>query len=111
MLQAQQKWSVRPVENAGGYPGAPYFRISIAGTDRTLAATDERELVVLPAFTGGPEQLWRIDQLADGSYRVMPKAVPNSRESLALSAVGSSMPSLERFTPASDRQRWSFRTP
>ena len=35
-----------------------------------------RELVVLPAFTGAPEQLWRIDQLADGTYRLMPKAVP-----------------------------------
>jgi arabinan endo-1,5-alpha-L-arabinosidase len=111
MLQAQQKWTVKPAENAGGYPGSPYFRISIAGTERTLAATDDRELVVLPAFTGGPEQLWRIDQLADGTYRVMPKAVPNSRELLALSAVGSSTPTLERFDPAGDRQRWWFKTP
>ena len=111
MLQAQQKWSIAPVSNAGGYPGSPYFKITIAGTDLTLAATEDRELVVLPAFNGAPEQLWRLDQLADGSYRVMPKAIPNSRESLALSAVGSSMPSLERFTPANDRQRWSFRTP
>ena len=111
MLQAQQKWTVKPVENAGGYPGSPYFRINIAGTERTLAATDDRELAVLPAFTGGPEQLWRIDQLADGSYRVMPKAIPNAREPLALSAIGSSTPTLERFDPASDRQRWSFKTP
>jgi arabinan endo-1,5-alpha-L-arabinosidase len=111
LLQAQQKWTVRPVENAGGYPGSPYFRISVAGTDRTLAATEDRELVVLPAFTGGPEQLWRIDQLADGSYRVMPKAIPNSRGSLALSAVGSSTPTLARFDAASDRQRWLFKTP
>ena len=111
LLQAQQKWAVRPVENAGGYPGSPYFRISVAGTDRTLAATEDRELVVLPAFTGGLEQLWRIDQLADGSYRVMPKAIPNSRGSLALSAVGSSMPTLARFDAASDRQRWLFKTP
>jgi arabinan endo-1,5-alpha-L-arabinosidase len=111
LLQAQQKWTVKPVENAGGYPGSPYFRISIAGTDRTLAATGARELVVLPAFTGAPEQLWRIDQLADGSYRVMPKAIPNSRESQALSAVGSSMPTLARFDAASDRQRWLFKAP
>ena len=27
-----------------------------------------------------PEQLWRIDQLTDGTYRIMPKAVPNSTE-------------------------------
>jgi arabinan endo-1,5-alpha-L-arabinosidase len=111
MLQAQQKWTVTPVENAGGYPGSPYFRIAIAGTERTLAATAERELTIVPAFTGGPEQLWRIDQLADGTYRVMPRTIPNSREPLALSAVGTSMPTLERFNSESDRQRWSFKAP
>ena len=39
----------------------------IAGTDRTLAATEGGELVTLPGFTGGPVQLWRLDQLKDGS--------------------------------------------
>jgi arabinan endo-1,5-alpha-L-arabinosidase len=111
MLQAQQQWTIAPLANAGGYPGSPYFKITIAGTDRTLAATTDRELAVLPAFTGAPEQLWRIDQLADGTYRVMPKAVPNSKEPLALSAVGSSMPTLTTFDPQSDRQRWHMRTP
>jgi arabinan endo-1,5-alpha-L-arabinosidase len=111
MLQAQQKWAITPVAGAGGYPGSPYFRISILGTERSLAATAERELVVVPAFTGAPEQLWRFDQLADGSYRVMPKAVPGSSEALALSAVGSSMPTLAKFDPASDRQRWQVLVP
>jgi len=103
--------AITPIPNAGGYPGSPFFKITIAGTDRTLAATADRELVVLPAFTGAPEQLWRIDELADGTYRVMPKAVPNSKEPLALSAVGSSMPTLARFNPDSDRQRWNLKTP
>jgi arabinan endo-1,5-alpha-L-arabinosidase len=111
LLQAQQKWAITPVPNAGGYPGSPLFKITIAGTDRALAATEDRELVVLPAFTGGPEQLWRIDQLADGTYRLMPNAVPNSKQPLALSAVGSSMPTLASFNPESDRQRWNMRTP
>jgi arabinan endo-1,5-alpha-L-arabinosidase len=111
MLQAQQKWTIAPVPNGGGYPGSPFFRIAIAGTDRTLAATADRELAVLAAFTGAPEQLWRIDQLADGTYRLMPKAVPNAKEPLALSAVGSSMPTLARFDPESDRQRWQLKTP
>jgi arabinan endo-1,5-alpha-L-arabinosidase len=111
MLQAQQKWSIAPVSNAGGYPGSPFFKITIAGTDLTLAVTEDRELVVLPAFTGAPEQLWRLDQLADATYRLMPKAVPNSKEPLALSAVGSSMPTLARFNPDSDRQRWNLKTP
>jgi arabinan endo-1,5-alpha-L-arabinosidase len=29
--------------------------------------------------------LWRIDQLTNGTCRVMPKAVPNAKEPLALS--------------------------
>jgi arabinan endo-1,5-alpha-L-arabinosidase len=111
LVQAQQKWDVVAVPDAGGYPGSPFFRIAVTGTDRTLTATAEAELIVLPEFTGAPEQLWRIDQLADGTYRVMPKAVPNSEESLALSAIGSSMPTLARFEPDSNRQRWLFRSP
>jgi arabinan endo-1,5-alpha-L-arabinosidase len=111
MLQAQQMWTIALVPNVGGYPGSPFFKITIAGTDRTLAATQDRELVAAPAFTGAPEQLWRIDQLADGTYRLMPKAVPNGKEPLALSAVGSSMPTLARFDPESDRQRWHLKTP
>jgi arabinan endo-1,5-alpha-L-arabinosidase len=111
MLQAQQKWTIAPVADVGGYPGSPYFRITIAGTGRALAATADAELVVLPAFTGGPEQLWRIDQLTDGTYRMMPKAVPNAKEPLTLSAVGSSMPTLAKFRSDSDRQRWLLKTP
>jgi arabinan endo-1,5-alpha-L-arabinosidase len=111
LLQAQQKWTVTPVANAGGYPGSPYFKITIAGTERALAATPDHELTVVPAFSGGPEQLWRIDQLADGTYRVMPKATPDSKDPLAISAVGSSMPTLARFHPDTDRQRWLFKTP
>jgi len=111
MCQAQQKWAITAVPNAGGYPGSPYFKITIAGTDRALAASDDAELVVLPAFTGGPEQLWHIDQLADGSYRIMPKSIPNSKGALVLSAVGSSFATLAKFDPASDKQRWLLKTP
>ncbi len=111
MLQAQQKWTFTPVANAGGYPGSPYFKITIAGTERALAATAEGELIAVRTFSGAPEQLWRIDQLTDGTYRVMPKAVPGSKEALALSAVGSSMPTLAKFDPKSDRQRWHIRAP
>ena len=111
MIQAQQKWTIIPVPNVGGYPGSPYFKITIAGTDRALAATDNAELVAVPAFTGAPEQLWRIEQLTDGTYRIMPKAIPNSKESLALSAVGSSFATLSRFESKSDRQRWNLKTP
>lgn len=111
MLQAQQKWSITPLDNAGGYPGSPYFKITIAGTERALAATADAELAVVPVFTGGADQLWRIDQLTDGTYRLMPKNVPNAKTPLALSAIGSSMPTLETFNAGSDRQRWLLKTP
>lgn len=111
LCQAQQKWAVTAVSDAGGYPGSPYFKITVAGTERTLAATPDAELVVLPAFTGAPEQLWRLDQLADGSWRIEPKSVANAKEPLAISAIGSSFATLSRFDPKSDKQRWLFKTP
>ena len=111
LLQAQQKWAIAPAPNGGGYPGSPYFKITIAGTDRTLAATENAELVVLPAFTGAPEQLWRLDQLADGAWRIMPKSIPNSKGALALSAIGSSFATLSKFDPKSEKQRWRLKTP
>jgi arabinan endo-1,5-alpha-L-arabinosidase len=106
--QAQQKWTISTVTNAGGYPGSRFFKITIAGADRALSATTDGELSAVPEFTGAPEQLWRIDQLTDGSWRIMPKAVPNSKETVALSAIGSSSATLSKFDPATDKQRWRF---
>jgi arabinan endo-1,5-alpha-L-arabinosidase len=111
LVQAQQKWAIAPAPNGGGYPGSPYFKITIAGTDRTLAATADAELSVLPAYTGAPEQLWRFDQLADGSWRIMPKSVPNSKDAMALTAIGSSFATLEKFDPSSSKQRWLVKLP
>ena len=105
--------TIAPATKAGGYAGAPYYTIGIAGTDRVLAATADAEVIVLPSFTGAPEQLWRIDQLPDGTYRLMPKSVPGRSDSelWSLSAVGSSMPTLARFDPAGDRERWIIKAP
>jgi len=111
MNRPQQKWMISAVTNATGFPGSPCFKITIAGTDRALAATANNEVVAVPAFTGAPEQLWRIDQLTDGTYRIMPKAVPNATEPLALTAVGYSTPTLAKFDPKNDKGRWNFRTP
>ena len=111
MVRPHQKWTVTSVANAGGYPGSPYFKITIAGTDRALAATADGEVITVPSFTGTPEQLWRIDQLTDGTYRIMPKVVPNSAEPVALTAVGASTPTLARFDPKSDKSRWNFKKP
>ncbi len=111
MSRPHQKWTVTPVANVGGYPGSPYFKIVIEGTDRALAATADNDVVTVPAFAGAPEELWRIDQLIDGTYRIIPKSVPNSQEPVALTAAGRSTPTLARFDPKSDKARWSFRKP
>ncbi len=111
MCEAQQKWTISAVTNAGGYPGSPYFKITIAGTDRALAATEDAELTTVPAFSGAPEQLWRIEELSDSTWRIMPKSVPNSQASLALSAIGGKFATLAAFDPKSDRQRWQLNAP
>ncbi|MCB1097697.1 MAG: family 43 glycosylhydrolase [Verrucomicrobiae bacterium] len=111
LCQAQQKWTITPVKGVGGYLGSPYFKITIAGTERTLAATADGELIALAKYTGGPEQLWRIDQLTDGTWRLMPKGLPGADESLALSAIGSSSATLGKFAPASDKHRWLITAP
>ena len=89
--------------------GAPYYKIVIEGTERALAATAEAEVVTVPAFTGAPEQLWRIDQLTDGTYRIMPKEIPGSTEKLALISIGDSKPTLAKFDKDSDNSKWNFK--
>jgi arabinan endo-1,5-alpha-L-arabinosidase len=111
MFRPHQKWTISPVDSVGGYPGSPYFKITIAGTNRALAATADGEVVTVPSFSANPEQLWRIDQLTDGTYRIMPKVVPGSKEPLVLTAVGSSTPTLAKFDSKSDKSRWNFKTP
>ena len=107
--QAQQKWTFTTVTNAGGYPGGTYFKITLAGTERTLTAGEDGELHTRPAFTGEPGQLWRVDQLTDGSYRIMPKADAKTPEPPALSAIGASFATLGKFNAAGDKQRWRLK--
>jgi arabinan endo-1,5-alpha-L-arabinosidase len=109
LLQAQQKWTITPAEGKGGCLGSPYYKIAIAGTDRVLAATAEAELVTLPAYTGSDEQLWRIEQYTDGTWRIMPKVTPGYKETMVLSAIGSSAPTLEKINPNGNKQRWYFK--
>jgi hypothetical protein len=41
----------------------------------------------------------------------MPKNVPGGKDTLALSAIGSSTPTLEKFNAGGDRQRWLIKAP
>jgi arabinan endo-1,5-alpha-L-arabinosidase len=109
MTRPHQRWTITAVPEAGGYLGGPYYKISIAGTDRVLAATSEAEVITLPVFTGAPEELWRIDQLTDGTYRIIPKEIPGSKEKLVLVSSGDTTVILAKFDIASDNSKWNFR--
>ncbi len=109
MFRPHQRWTITAVPGAGGYLGGPYYKIVIEGTERALAATADAELITVPEFSGAPEQLWRIDQLVDGTYRIMPKVVPNSKEELVLISIGDSTPTLAPFDMNSDNSKWNFK--
>jgi arabinan endo-1,5-alpha-L-arabinosidase len=109
MGRPHQKWTITAVPEAGGYLGGPSYKIVIAGTDRALVATADAEVITVPKFTGTQEQLWRIDQLTDGTYKIMPKAVPNSNKNLALVSAGDSTPTLGEFDMNSDNSKWNFK--
>ena len=81
--------------------------ISISST----SATGDKRVLAQPTFTGAPEQLWRIDQLTDGTYRIMPKQPLDARGPVALVAIGASTPVLARFNPDDDSGRWTFKKP
>lgn len=108
MFRPHQKWTITAVPEAGGYLGSPYYKIVIEGTNRALAATADAEVVAVPQFTGAPEQLWRIDQLTDGTYRIMPKKVPGTDKELVLVSAGDSTPTLGMFDMNSDNSKWNF---
>lgn len=109
MSRPHQKWSIVPAPDSSGYLGAPYYKIVIAGTERALTATADGRVITVPQYTGAPEQLWMLDQLTDGTYRIMPKVVPNSKEKLALVSFGDGTPALAKFDMNSDNSKWNIK--
>ncbi|MBQ5981329.1 MAG: family 43 glycosylhydrolase [Prevotella sp.] len=112
MFRPHQRWNVTPVPEKGGYLGGPYFKITIEGTERTLAATSDKEVITVPRFTGADEQLWRIEQLIDGTFRIMPKVIPGQEginKHLVLYSAGDSTPTLAEYDFSSDNSKWNFR--
>ncbi|MBO5795800.1 MAG: family 43 glycosylhydrolase [Bacteroides sp.] len=109
MVRPHQRWTITAVPEAGGYLGGAYYKITIEGTNRALTATADKEVIAVPEFTGAPEQLWQIDQLTDGTYRIMPKEIPGCKEKLALISAGDSTPTLGKFDMNSDNSKWNFR--
>ncbi len=109
MHRPHQQWTISDAPDTTGYLGGPYYKIVIAGTERALAAAANAEVYTVPQFTGADEQLWRIDQLTDGSYRIMPKKIPKGNKSWVLTSAGDSTPTLAEFDFNSDNSKWNFR--
>ena len=112
MFRPHQKWTITAVPEAGGYLSNPYFKITIEGTERALAATEKCEVTTVPKFTGSDEQLWRIEQLTDGTFRIMPKVIPGKKginKTFVLYSIGDSTPTLAKYDFNSDNSKWNFR--
>lgn len=112
MFRPHQRWTITPVAEAGGTLCGPYFKIIIEGTERALAATADKELTTVPVFSGTDEQLWRIEQLTDGTFRIMPKAIPGQaglNTKYVLYSIADSTPTLAEYDFNSDNSKWNFR--
>lgn len=112
MFRPHQRWTITPVAEAGGTLCGPYFKIIIEGTERALAATADKELITVPVFSGTDEQLWRIEQLTDGTFRIMPKAIPGQdglNTKYVLYSIADSTPTLAEYDFNSDNSKWNFR--
>ena len=112
MFRPHQRWQVTPVPERGGTICGPLYVIKIEGTNRALTATDKLE-VVAQELGESDEQLWRIEQLTDGTYRIMPYVIPGKEgknQKYCLYSAGDSTPTLAEYDFNSDNSKWNFRT-
>ena len=111
MFRPHQHWTVTPVPEKGGTLTGPLYEIKIAGTDRSLTATANLELTTRD-YQGEDSQLWRIEQLTDGTYRIMPYAIPGQEgknTKYCIYSAGDSTPTLTEYDFKSDNSKWNFR--
>ena len=110
MFRPWQHWSICPVPQAGGRLTGPLYEIKIGGTNRALTATANLELTT-KEFQGEDAQLWWIEQLTDGTYRIMPFAIPGQKgfnKKYCLYSAGDSTPTLAEYDFNSDNSKWNF---
>ena len=109
MFRPWQKWELVPTGK--GTITGPLYIIRISGTNRALTATADLELTT-KEFAELDEQLWRIEQLTDGTYRIMPYVIPgmdgfNTR--YCIYSAADSTPTLAIYDFNSDNSKWNFR--
>ena len=108
MFRPWQKWQLEPTGK--GTIAGPLFTIRIEGTNRALTATDKLE-VITKDFANLDEQLWRVEQLTDGTYRIMPYVIPGQgkNQKYCLYSAGDSTPTLAEYDFKSDNSKWNLR--
>ena len=111
MFRPHQRWQVTPVPERGGTICGPLYVVKIAGTNRALTATDNLE-VTTKDFADLDEQLWRIEQLTDGTYRIMPYVIPGQQgknQKYYLYSAADSTPTLAVYDFNSDNSKWNLK--
>ncbi len=108
MFRPWQKWQLTPTTK--GTICGPLYAIRIAGTNRALTATSNVELTTKD-YAELDEQLWRVEQLTDGTFRIMPYAIPGKgkNQKYCLYSAGDSTPTLAEYDFSSDNSKWNFR--
>ena len=112
MMRPHQAWTITAVPEAGGYLSNPYFKISINGTDRVLAACENMEVSTTEKYSGADNQLWRIEQLTDGTFRIMPKAIPGKpgiNKEYVIYTTSDSNVALCKYDFQSDNSKWNLK--
>lgn len=103
---ANKQWTISPVPNVGGYPGSPFLRITVPGSNKALAINASKQLVTVD-FSGSPEQLWRLDQLIDGSWRIVPRTLSDLKDTMALT-VANGATTLAKYDFKNSGQHWTL---
>ncbi len=111
LCQAQQKWTLKAVPNGGGYPALPTSGSRWQERNALWPPRKRANWLSCRRSAAVRSRLWRLDQLADGSWRIMPKAVPNAKTPMALSAIGASSATLSKYDPAGNKHRWLLKRP
>ncbi len=65
-VRSKQKWTIAPV-------GGGYYRIAAGQGNLALTAASGGSVQAEP-FTGAEAQLWKLDELTNGNYRIQSKA-------------------------------------
>ena len=111
MFRPWQKWTITPRPDKGGRLTGPLYEIKIEGTNRALTATANLELTTKD-FQGEDAQLWWIEQLTDGTYRIMPYVIPGQEgknTKYCIYSAGDSTPTLAEYDFNSDNSKWNLR--